>query len=113
MPIEYVATQIDIDAHIDEYRPTLIGVTQEGNLFYHKVFADFGNPSMKHIFDVTAQLVYSPKTCRQLADNVEAVLGTKRFEELAHAAGRQEQSLDFGSNCLTWEGNSSRQDEAI
>lgn len=95
LPTEYVATQINIDTYNDEYRPTLIGVTQEGNLFYHTVFADFGNPSRKHIFDVTAQLEHNPKACKKLADDLEAVKGTKRFEELAHAAGRQVRSVDF------------------
>lgn len=85
LPLNYFAEVIDINTRGDEYWKPQLGITPEGNLFYHMVFADWANEHRLHYFDISARLVHNPKKVESLALDMQTVEGTDRYKSLAQA----------------------------
>ncbi len=89
LPKEYVATHIELRRYENHgyasEPPLLIGVTDDGQLFYHTI--------VDEAFDIETRLELNTGRYRELIKNAETVEGTKAFEGMLQVF--RNQPLDF------------------
>lgn len=92
-PKWFVATHIDLTPRegMGWIPPLQIGISHDERLFYHTVFTG----GDQRAFDIEARLERNESRYQELINDAETVKGTKQFEHLRNAVGREAATADF------------------